>query len=169
MTKYFLKFLKEETDTKTGNYVSLGVKTMPEIEIKPKTGKVSKDFHVTLMYSKESKRNPDTIKKNLEKKFSDEISTKILHASGFDSDKDGTTCIVLELDGKECKKIHDYLKLEGLKHSYNDFKPHLTLFYDVDTKEAHELIEKINESDTIGKDVILSGFGSTTIKEDWNE
>jgi hypothetical protein len=165
----FLNYIKEATDTKKGNYVSLGVSSMPKIEIEPKTGKISKEFHVTLMYSKESTRNPNTIKRNVEKKFPNKIETKISHASGFDSEEDGVTCIVLELEDSGLSKIHEYLKMEGLKHSYNDFKPHLTLFYDVNTDEAKSLIEKLNASDVIGKTVILSGFDSTTVKEDWNE
>lgn len=167
--KTFLEFLKEETDTKKGNYVSLFVVDMPEISISPKTGKKSKEYHVTAMYSKDSKRNPKTILKNLENKFGTKFSGKITHASCFDSDEDGTSCIVFEIDCPKILEIHKYLKLEGLNHSYDDFKPHLTLFYDVESKEAHNLVKQINDSDLIGKTVKMDGFDSTTIKQNWND
>lgn len=167
--KSFLEYLKEETDTKTGNYVSLSVSDMPSVDIGLETGKISKSFHVTLMYSKESKRNPNTIKKNIEKQFPTEVIAKVLHASGFDSEEDGTTAIVLELDAPILNKMHSYLKMEGLKHSYDDFKPHLTLAYDVKSSEAKKMIEGLNKSEWIGKEIKLSGFDSTTIKEDWNK
>lgn len=166
--KSFLEYLSEATDTKSGNYVSIHVDSAPKVKV-PETGKISKDYHVTLMYSKQSSRNVDTIKKNLEKKFSDSVTGTVEKAECFDSDENGTSCIVLTLDAPLLLTIHKYLNQEALKHSYDDYRPHLTLFYDVESKEAHEMCKKINDSDIIGSTIQMKGFESTHIIEDWNK
>jgi 2'-5' RNA ligase len=166
--KTFLEYLSEATDTKSGNYVSIHVDQAPKIKV-PETGKISKDYHVTLMYSKKSKRDVDKIKENIEKKFGDVATGTVEKAECFDSDENGTSCIVLTLDAPLLLTIHKYLATEGLKHSYDDYRPHLTLFYDVESKEAHQICQKINDSDIIGQTIKMHGIGSTFIIEDWNK
>lgn len=162
--------LVEAQDTETGNYVSIDA-SRPDIldTITVETGKVSKEFHVTLMYSKASKIDPNNVLSAINKEYG-KVSTvgKIIGAAAFDSqESDSLACIVLKLYSPILYEIHDFLLDMGLTHSYDDYSPHLTLFYDVDKEEAKRWVAILNKKD-LGF-VPLSGVKSTTIIEDWNK
>ena len=178
MIKKFREYLLEATDTKTGNYVSVGCAT-PDIlkNLDMKSGSPNKEPHVTLIYSKESKLNPKDVLSDIQVKFgTKDIPCEVVEAAKFDSlpkksERDmHKACIVLKLKSKKLDEIHSFLKAEGLSHSYPEFSPHLTLYYDVDADEASIVTSTLNATGVLeGLTISCSGFTSTTIIEDWNK
>lgn len=178
MIKSFKEYLAEAKDTNTGNYVSVGC-LMPEIskDLELKSGNPNKEPHVTLIYSKESTENPKDILSDIQVRFgTKEILCGVIEAAKFDSlpkkgERDeNKACIVLKLKSKKLEDIHEFLKGKGLKHSYPEFSPHLTLFYDVDSDEANTVVSTLNATGALdGLTINCSGFKSNTIIEKWNE
>ncbi len=162
--------LQEAMDTKTGNYVSIGAK-FPDLvdKIDIDTEKKNKSPHITLMYSTDSSLDKDELEKFLNTEFKDNGIAEVIKAEKFDSDEKDSSCIVLTLKSPALDKIHNALKEFGdLKHSYSDFKPHLTLFYDVQVDVATYWVDYINRN--LKKTFIpFKGFESTTIIKDWNK
>ena len=178
MIKSFKEYLAEAKDTNTGNYVSVGC-SMPEIskDLELKSGNPNKEPHVTLIYSKESTENPKDILSDIQVRFgTKEILCEVIGAAKFDSlpkkgERDeNKACIVLKLKSKKLEDIHEFLKNKGLKHSYPEFSPHLTLFYGVDRDEANGVVATLNATGIL-EDLVLScsGFKSNTIIEDWGK
>lgn len=121
------------------------------------------------MYSTASSQDKDELKKFLNTEFKDNGVAEVMKAEKFDSDEKDSSCIVLTLKSPVLNKIHNTLKEYGdLKHSYSDFKPHLTLFYDVPVEIATYWVDYINRN--MKKTFIpFKGFESTTIIKDWNK
>lgn len=167
----FRQYLLEATDTKTGNYVQVRSK-FPDFlsELSVDSGKVSKDPHITLVYSKESSVDKDKLLDNVRSKFKEYGIAKITSADKFDSQEDDSlACIVLKLDAPLLRKINSYIITVGdIKHSYDEFEPHLTLFYDVKKEEAEYWVDYINRKYT-GEVVHFKGFDSKYIIKDWNK
>lgn len=164
----FKEYLLEAARTKDGNYVAINT-TKPEFidYYEPSTGKVSKEFHVTLMYSAASEVDPDAVKDNLV--IPKIIKADVIKADIFDSQTDETVgCIVLKLKSKELEAAHKDLIKMGLVHSYPEYSPHLTLWYDVELSEARRIVDALNAA--IAKwSVKLSGITSNVIIDNWNE
>ena len=176
--KSFREYLAEATDTGKGNYVSIGCK-FPDFveELDLASGSLNKSPHITLIYSKESKEDPKDILSDIQVKFGTKsIPCEVVEAAKFDSlPKKGErdekkACVVLKLKSKKLEDIHEFLKGKGLKHSYPEFSPHLTLFYDVDSDEANTVVSTLNATGALdGLTINCSGFKSNTIIEDWNK
>ncbi len=158
----FKQYLLEAMDTRTGNYVSVACKVPKELtDLKVQTGTKSKDYHITLVYSKESSANKDAVKKALESNFKSSGIAKIIKAAKFDSQEDaGKSCIVLKLESKQLNAMNKALtSFADIKHSYPNYEAHVTLFYDVVTDEAEYWVNWINEqSDYIGEFLQWSKF-----------
>lgn len=168
----FKQFL-EAVDSKKGNYVSVGVdkESLPSSInlVSPSTGKATKDSHVTIVYSKESTVDKKALLDALRAKFKDTGVAKIVSADGFDGEDEKVKCIVLKLHSPYLEKMNLACASFGdIKHSYQDYEPHLTLFYDVEKEEANHWIKLINSSDIIGSFITWKDLSSTTIIEDWN-
>lgn len=165
----FRQYLIESTDTKTGNYVSVGTAFPHFIEqMDVQTGTKSKDPHITLVYSKESTVDKNKLLKLLNQQFKDYGVAEITGADQFGKE-DNKACIVLKLKSPMLTKINTALCQFGdIKHSYDEFSPHLTLFYDVHQEEADYWVDWLN-SKTKGQLIQYKKFESTNIIEDWNE
>lgn len=165
----FRQYLIEATDTKTGNYVSVGTqfpKFMDQMDVQ--TGSKSKDPHITLVYSKESSVDKNALLKSLNQQFKDYGVAEIIGADSFGKE-DGKGCIVLKLKSPMLTKINKALCSFGdIKHSYDEFSPHLTLFYDVNQEEADYWVDWLN-SRIKGQMIQYKKFDSTNIIEDWND
>lgn len=165
----FKQYLIEATDTKTGNYVSVDT-SFPDFisQMDVSTGSKSKNPHITLVYSKEQSVDAKKLLKTLNQKFKDYGVAEIIGAASFGSEED-KACIVLKLKSPQLSRINTALCSYGdIKHSYPEFQPHLTLFYDVKKEEANYWVDWLN-SRVKGMMLEFKGFESTTIIEDWNK
>lgn len=161
--------LTEASDTKTGNYVSVKQK-FPDFvkDMDVSTGKIQNDPHITLVYSKEQTVQPHKLLEVLKREFKDYGVARITSAAVF-GEEDGVGCIVLKLNAPLLAKINTALvQFADIKHSYQKYEPHLTLFYDVNLEEARYWADVINDR-YVGEMIQFKGFESTTIIEDWNE
>ena len=81
------------------------------------------EYHVTLMYDKRNK-----VKRNAAKAPK---KGRLFRAEPVNVDvffpKDGKPALVLSLHSPELSARHAQLKAMGFRHSYQNFKPHLTL------------------------------------------
>lgn len=165
----FKQYLLEATDTKSGNYVQTKTQ-FPDFvdQMDVATGSKSKDPHITLVYSKEQSVDAKKLLKTLNQTFKDYGVAEITGADSFGKEED-KACIVLKLKSPQLKRINTALVQFGdIKHSYPDFSPHLTLFYDVKQEEADYWVDWLNQK-VKGKMLEFKGFESTTIIEDWNK
>lgn len=167
--RQYVKYLKEATDTKTGNYVSVDA-AFPEFvqQLKKNSGTLSNNAHITLVYSKEQTQDPDEILRMLNSKFNSTGVVDFDCAACFDGEDD-TACVVLKLKSDKLQEIHDALiSIGDIKHSYDDYSPHLTIFYDVDKDEAAEMVDHINTNHK-NFNIRFQGFDSTTVIKDWQK
>lgn len=165
----FRQYLLEAKDTKSGNYVQVKSK-FPDImgQMDVSTGSRSKDPHITLVYSKESSVDKNTLLKSIQQSFKDYGVAEIIGADSFGKEED-KACIVLKLKSPHLSRINTALCSFGdIKHSYDKFSPHLTLFYDVNQEEVDYWVDWLNQK-VKGKMLEFKGFESTTIIEDWNK
>lgn len=139
---------------------------------KPKTGETppTDDYHVTLMYSKDTKEDPNRILDTIQNSRLDiPYECKVKGAECFEDDA-SKSCIVLLLDDPILHKIHDFIRSLGLRHSYPEFIPHITLRYNMDLEEAHNYKDLINTSIEVGtfnKTVYLHNVCSEIINTDY--
>jgi len=130
---------KKDVDFKGGIYIACypdkitkdRIKYFVKEKLKLKTS--HDDYHMTLIYS--SKECKETIKIV----SSDKIvaSPKEYDLFPNSTDKTGKSfALVLKLESKTAKKLHDYLmKNYKLKYDYDEYIPHLTLTYDIDAAD----------------------------------
>lgn len=164
----FKQYLLESTG---GNYVSLEVDD-PEIELKLDSGKIVPPgkHHVTLMYSKGTSVPPEKIKKAIEW-MTGSRTAKSKSVGIFDSqDNPSLGCIVLKIDSDHLQNIHEELKRIGLRHSYSEYQPHVTLAYDVDIEEARstakQLNKKLQETPCL---ITMRGLSVEPINDNWSD
>ena len=170
----FKQYLNEMNDP-NGNYVSIESESLKSFFNKmerPMTGTPppKDDYHCTLMFSKNTSIDTDLVLEEL-KKFSDKHVAIITKVDCFDSTpKDGErdsakSCVVLKLDCPALTDIFNHLQSIGLRHSYPEFLPHVTLLYNVDIEEAHYFRDKLNKMN-LGW-INLSKFTSTVINNSY--
>ena len=83
-----------------------------------------KDLHVTVIYSRCECQSVENIDPEL---------PIVANGVKFDlfTNADGTTSLVLCLDGEELQKLHDTCTEDhGATHDYPTYKPHMTLSYE---------------------------------------
>jgi 2'-5' RNA ligase len=152
---YIAMIMEEEAGVPKGNYVSMktDLPTVPE-DLKPESGTIVplEKAHITLIYSAASDRDPRNVTNWISQFQDKDFSLKITEIACFDSvPKEGEersgdkACVVCKVSNPDVTKIHRMLKNHGLEHSYDEFSPHVTLFYDVDRDEAYTLKDKLNK------------------------
>lgn len=176
MVMSFKSYLLESTST--GNYVAINVdaNSVFTLPIKPSTGTETPPHkrHVTLMYSKESKVNPSDVLSWLTLHCHKTIVAETDYYAAFDSiPKEGQrdenlATLVVKLKSPVLVDIHEKLKDMGMAHSYPEFSPHVSLFYEVDRDECHRIVDELNAKKA-SNSVVLSGYQSTFINENWSK
>jgi hypothetical protein len=175
----FKDYLRESTNA--GNYVSIKCSDLGRFfdalyVTPPKSGESppAGDYHCTLMYSKGSSVPPNRIQKFLDANFSAPITCNIVGIDCFDSiPKDGSrdaakSCLVLKLDNPTLGIIHNSLVPFGLKHSYAEYNPHVTLRYNMSVTEAHVYRDMLNEFPELRElTLTLRTIKSETVNEDY--
>jgi 2'-5' RNA ligase len=144
------------SEAKTGDYASVKAEIAQKIldaveEAKFSVDPIAKDkLHCTLCYSIGTAADHKKIQAYLDS-LTMPISGSVTHLTKFDAlPKDGERAkdectIVMEVDCKELDKIHSTLKKMGMKHSYDEFRPHVSLVYDVPIKEATSKMKEIED------------------------
>lgn len=164
------------TEACSGNYVCIEAQDLSSFFednglSTPTTGTPPPDYHCTLIYSTTSHVEPERVMSALRSSgFDRPYVGKISGFECFDSvPKDGSrdaskSCIVAKLDCMALYQINDMLKGMGMRHSYAEFSPHITLRYDMSVEEAHKYRELL-----AGKtgDVMLNKFRSETINTNY--
>lgn len=174
-----LTFRQYILESATGNYVSTDLASdlptfglsekYPNANICPKY-----DQHVTLIYSKDTNIPLGRVAKFLKtepQKFRAVISdVAAFDSPAKDGERDASTCaIVLKLDSPELKAVHEGLKQIGLKHSYEDFSPHISLIYGFPRADKEECLNFIRKQITGELSVDLRSFNNNKIIKDWAE
>lgn len=166
--KSFKQLMLESTG---GNYVSMMVDD-PKINIEISSGTIVPPgkHHVTLMYSEGSDIPEERIRKKIEW-MTGNRSVVSKKAEVFDSQEDPSLgCVVLTVESYHLHNIHGELRRLGMKHSYSEFKPHVTLAYDVDIEEARRVANDLNKTlSTTPCVLILHGLEVAPIKENWSD
>lgn len=165
MLKSFKDFLIE---AKTGNYVA--VSAMLPVNLKKELDDLNlsvpripdEDLHATLVYSLGTMIEEDKINRLLHHQ-PEQFHGKISHVSKFDSQKKPGLCtIVLEISSPELFRLHHMLTAIGLTHTY-EYKPHVSLYYDIPTEEADRVLEKINAISN-NRAVVFAGYRVEPLK-----
>ena len=151
--KTLSEFLLEAKD---GDYASIKADISHKIKeavskAEFSTGVIPSDeLHCTLCYSIGTSVDHDQINKFL-KTLPEKLTGKVSHLTKFDAlpkngerAKDQCT-IVMEVDCSALDDIHRRLKKMGMKHSYDDYRPHVSLVYDIPIKEAEEKMKKLSK------------------------
>lgn len=170
-----LSFKQYLLESVKGNYVSIGVKSPIEIPSLEKIFGGSKicagnDQHVTLMYSKETDLDNREILASLQK-YDELITAKIDGVAAFDAvpkegERDEKLCtIVVKLKSPTLDKIFKELQDIGLKHSYPDFAPHISLIYDLPIEDKERAMSIVKKE--LGAAVLLKDIKAAPIKENW--
>lgn len=162
MFKNFEDFLNE-AEMPHGNYVAVGGK-LDQSGIELNSGKFTKEPHVTLMYSENTSVPFDKVSKVLEK-YGD-VKAKFKSTELFDERDLPTVAVVLTLECEALHEMHKALKEAGLKHSFDDYHPHMTFAYRVEKEDGKELQATLN-SMFKDKTFDLSGWTNTKINKNW--
>lgn len=94
-----------------------------------------------------------------------EFSGIIKHINKFDSQKDSDKCcIVIEIESNDLRRLHDRLVRIGAEHSFDEFRPHVSIAYDVPVKEADKIMKTLNNK-LDGYQIKFSGFIVEPIKD----
>ena len=169
--KTFTQFLIE---SKIGNYVAVDA-ILPENlkkeldELHTSVQRIpDNDLHATLIYSIGTTMDDDRIG-NLLHHQPEQFHGTIRHVTKFDAlPKDGKRpsglcTIVLEIDCPELNRLHNTLRAIGLNHSYDEYKPHVSLYYDIPIEEAETLIDKIDHISK-NRSVVFAGYRIEQLK-----
>jgi 2'-5' RNA ligase len=157
-----------------GNYVSINCLTQLPFgkvqEFAPSYTPVpAEKQHVTLMYSKNTSIKDEAIQDVLNS-HGGVITAKVLHVSAFDSASDPETCtIVAELSSRELTVIYKKLSAIGLKSSYADFKPHVSMAYNFPRSQKDIALDYLNNLfDHNDLQVSLEGWKIAPIISNWS-
>ena len=169
----FKEYLLESV---SGNYVSVDVKTpiiIKGISEKFPDAKVcgADKQHVTLIYS----TGTDIPNKGIEKFLSgfDTINANVSDVVAFDSptkdnENDSEKCaIVIKLNSSMLSDINKKLSSMGMKHSYPEFSPHVSILYDVPLNQKQDAINFVKDNIKSMKTMTLSNFKSEPLNTDW--
>ena len=143
--------LKEAISPDAGNgngvYISLNLKTSSGKKIVDALSTLLggdildiSDMHVTMMYDKEGEIPEGFIMRDGIIEYDGVYGAEL-----FGEDEN---VLVLTLESNsEINKRHARLRAYGLKHSYDEFKPHITLSYDFDMKgHATNFLDFVKEA-----------------------
>jgi len=172
-----LTFRQYITEENTGNYVSVDVASdLPSFGLPEKYPdyKVCSrhDQHVTLIYSPTTNMPLGKVAKFL-KTLPSSFKATVSDVAAFDAvpkdgERDENACtIVLKLKSPELNGIHDDLKKLGLKHTYDEFSPHVSLIYGFPRDKKEECLEFIRLQIKDGLSVSLRDFKNNKIIKNW--
>lgn len=166
-----LSFEEYLAESASGNYVCVGAEDLSEFlknsgYPEPASGTAPPDYHCTLMYSENSHIELTRILSALRASgFDSEISADVESLDMFpDSEEQGKVCLVAKLDCSKLHQAHDMLKGMGMRHSFHEYTPHVTLRYKMDAGEAIKYIEK---PIVAGMKIRLKSFKSERINKDY--
>lgn len=176
----FKQYLSENEEP-AGNYVCIKAEDQERIFesmhiAPPKTGVAppNGDYHCTLIYSKETSKDPKKILQSIQSTGLNynNITATVESFECFDSlpeegsRDEGKSCLVMKLKSDELLKLNDHLRQLGLEHSYAEYSPHVTLYYNMQINEAHYFKDIMNAAPE--KFVVnLSGIKSETINKNY--
>jgi 2'-5' RNA ligase len=113
--------------------------------------KVTPDkLHVTIIYSLATPNDPaqvDSIISTFKLPYDCSVSAAACFDSlpGTDGKRDMTkSTLVLKLAADAISSMHEALKMVGCTHTYDEFSPHVTLYYDLDKQLAQDACDVIN-------------------------
>jgi len=161
-------------ESKVGDYVSIDADVPGEIHQAVKQLKFSVDpipkeeSHATLIYSVGTMADHDLIQKRLNKHALPIMGT-VAGLTKFDAlPKDGQHAadkctIVMEIESPELHAIHKELKTLGLGHSYPDYRPHVSLVYDVPKDEAEQKMGQLTDL-VKNQKIMFNKFNVTRLK-----
>lgn len=161
-------------EAKVGNYVAidavLPINLKNDIDsLNLSVPRISDEkLHATLIYSIGTTVDEDRIGKLLAHQ-PEQFHGTITHATKFDAlpkegkRPSGLCTIVLEIESPELVRLHNTLKVLGLTHSYDEYKPHVSLFYNIPIEEAEETLDKINHISK-NRHVIFAGYRVEPLK-----
>ncbi len=167
----FAEFLFE---AKVGNYVAVDA-ILPENlkkeldELTTSVGRIQDDdLHATIIYSIGTTMDDDRIGRLLHHQ-PEQFHGTIKHVAKFDAlPKDGQRpsglcTIVLEIDCPELIRLHNTLRAIGLNHSFDEYKPHVSLYYDIPIEEAETLLPQIDHISR-NRSVVFAGYRVEPLK-----
>jgi hypothetical protein len=73
----------------------------------------------------------------------------------------------LKLKSVVLDMLHARLKSFGMQHSYPEYSAHISLYYEVDRDECHALVDVLNKTKVPPKSIVLSGYKSNPIDDNW--
>lgn len=177
----FKQYLQEAYAPK-GNYVSIKATDHNIFNIKRYPGAVApksgievpiEDRHVTLIYSEESNIDCHSLVDSVMSKFPDVILADVVGFEAFDDvpkegERDSTKAtVVAVLKSPVLDMVHEHLKAYGCYHSYQQYSPHISLYYEVDLQEAHLVVDILNDVVPLPYKVRLQEYVSEVLKKDW--
>lgn len=138
----------------SGNYVAINADTNA-FDVLGIANDLPYAPHITLMYSPNTNLPHDELAQMVDNMSSIVLArTTLLHPTGVDmfENDDGGYSVVLLVDHSCLRYTHQLLKLRGLRHTYPEYQPHLSLTYNTHKAEAEELARLIELQ--LGKIVI---------------
>lgn len=159
-------------ESSAGNYVSINCEPViiPDLQILFPDCKIvaPEQQHVTLMYSTDSGVSHDKIADYLSGSRYDCIKAVPHGVTSFNSETDPSMrSVVIELESLMLDEIHHHLGTMGLKHSYPEYRPHVSIAYDVSNDRHDSMVSYVREHAFKITHVSLSKFNINPIIEDW--
>lgn len=131
----------------SGNYVCLNVEPSKDLDMLVLCGEKTKNYHITLIYSKGTNVPSYTIENflNSKRKIADKLDIVGFKALKGDSNE---YAIVGLFESQFLQKLHRELISDyGLKHSYDDYIIHMTLSYKNTEYDANVMVSLLNSLD----------------------
>lgn len=119
------------------------------------------DLHATLIYSVGTLHDNSAIQNFLDRNTKSHFSGTVTHVTKFDAlPKDGKRdegkcTLVMEIDSPELVELHKKLKTLGLTHTYDEFRPHVSLIYGADREEVEPKLDELNQK-LVGKQITFT-------------
>lgn len=154
--------LCELKQTNKGTYIALKVseETQEALTQYIKENKIPNPipvtkYHVTMIYSLQHVPNVDDLIDNDQK-----IECKFDSFAIFGENNDS---LVLKIKSKELQEKHQYYLTNGATHTFDEFKPHITLSYDIGDDFDYESLPKFS-----GKIVLCDEYAEP-LDTEWKE
>lgn len=170
-----LSFREYLIEAVKGNYVSVGVDRpliIPDLAEKFPTAKICiAEQHATLMYS-ETTNISDKVIRALLAKYDKPFKVNLGTVEAFDSPTDDGSkselcAIVVKIDSAIINEIHSGLKKLGLKHSYADFQPHISVLYKLPMADKNRALSYVRGYIDKNTNIMLKGYNVDAIDKSW--
>jgi hypothetical protein len=170
-----LSFREYLLESVKGNYVSVDVERpliIPDLAEKFPTAKLCIDEqHATLMYS-ETTNISDKIIQDFLANYSKPFKVNLGAVEAFDSPTDDDSkselcAIVVKIESNLLSDIHSGLKKLGLKHSYTDFQPHISVLYKLPMADKSAALSYVRDHIDKNMSIMLKGYNIDAIDKSW--